>query len=114
MTRNLGKIFREYSYRTEICVLKETADSRARRIFEILDVNDDGRKTLQKDCLDPSKHFFTQIVDFIFSFYSTHHLFLQGELEMEEFVAGCLRYIRNDYNVLDYDTYDALIQETSH
>ena len=66
-------------------------------------------KTLQKDCLDPSKHFV-----FNLSFYSTHHLFLQGELEMEEFVAGCLRYTRNDYDLLDYNTYDALIQETSH
>ena len=55
MTRNLGRIFREYSYRTEICVLKETADSRARRIFEILDVNDDGRKNTPKRLLRPIK-----------------------------------------------------------
>ena len=38
-------------------VLKETADSRARRIFEILDVNDDGRKNTPKRLLRPIKTF---------------------------------------------------------
>ena len=43
--------------RNDIFVLKETADSRARRIFEILDVNDDGRKNTPKRLLRPIKTF---------------------------------------------------------
>ena len=96
MTRNLGRIFREYSYVTEICVLKETADSRARRIFEILDVNDDGRKNTPKRLLSSIKNIcFTQIVVVFLDAIEEAHA---GEREREKDMMDIALTSREYYN----------------